>query len=235
MDRKKGQLRAGLAEVSEVLLSSRELYSPHGLVAKAFLPILEVSRCDRWDDLYNDDDNDVKDEGRAANVLVHTLRHRGNLPALKSILCGDYDCVSECPMKARIPAELAGVQELMFATNRPLRLLFESGRSVGEKLTTFCAVASEVRVDPAALRDMTEALFKRGLTLSMAQADPEDEYAPSQCLYVHAASAPQLSYGDAVRSVNARVERWGKTGDNACGRCGACFDCLRKAGVLVGM
>ena len=199
------QLRAGLAEVSEVLLSSKELYSPHGLVANAFLPNPEVIRCDRWDDLFDDDDSDDKDEGRAANVLVHTLRHSRNLPALKSILCGDYDCVSECAMKARVPAELDGVQELMFATDRPLRLLFESGRNVGEKLTTFCAVASEVRVDLAALRDMSVALSKRGLTLSMAQADPERKYAPSQCLYVHAASAPQLSYDDAVRSVNARV------------------------------
>ena len=227
---KESELRAVMAGVSEVLLSSEELYLPRGLVTRVCLPALEVIRCDKWGDKFDDTGDEA-----AADALVHTLRHSGNLPALKSILWGDYNCASGCAMTARIPAELAGIQELMIATDRPLRLLFESARSAGEKLTTFCAVASEVRVDAAALCDMINALSRRGLTLSMAQADPEHEYAPSQCLYVHAVSAPQLSYDDAVRTVDARVERWGKTGSDACGRCGACFRCLRKAGVLDGM
>ena len=249
------QLQPGFSEMNEALLSSKELYWPGGLVAKAYLPKLEVIRCDGWDDEWWDeddsaDDQDADPEGSAANALVNCMRHSANLPALKSILCGDHDAYSGSGvcMRVRIPADLAGVQELMIAAGRPLRLFFDSAQRTGERLSTFCAVGSEIRVDTADLQEMTVALFKRGLTLSMAQAGPEHENAPSQCLYVHACSMLQLSYDDAILAVNARVGRWGKAqsgrypgdvrnssetiGDNVCGQCGACFTCLRQEGVL---
>ena len=68
-------------------------------------------------------------------------------------------------MKAHIPPDLAGVQELMLATARRLQLAFDSARSAEERLNTFCAVASEVSVDAAARLNMTNALLRRGLTL----------------------------------------------------------------------
>ncbi len=223
-------LQQCLSEVNEVLCSGKELYSSQGLVAKACLPKLEVIRCDGWD--ASDADNDADYDDRLANAFVHCLRHSRNLPALKSILCGNYGSYSDTPMKACVPADLAGLQELMIATDQQLQLVFESAQNAGEALSTFCAVGSEIRVDAAALQDMSSALSKRGLTLSMAQAEQEHENAPSQCLYMRACSTPQLSYDEAIGAVNARVERWGRTGDGACGRCGACFTCLRQAGIL---
>ena len=193
-DAEASQLQPGLSEVNEALVSSEEFYSPQGLVASVCMPNMEVIRCDWSDDNYYDGDD--KDDGSVANALMHCLRHSRNLPVLKSILCGDYDNSPKTVMGARIPADLAGVKELMVATNRPLQLVFDSARTAGERLDTFCAVASEVRVDAAALLDMTDALLRRGLTLNMAQAGQEHENAPSQCMYVCAISAPQLSYDD---------------------------------------
>ncbi|CAL5228128.1 g11205 [Coccomyxa viridis] len=89
--------------------------------------------------------------------------------------------------------------------DQPLALAFDNPCSAGEALNTFCVVASEVSIDAAALLAMTDALIRRGLTLSMAQAGPEHEHAPSQCLYIHAVSAPQLSYDEAVQFVSKRV------------------------------
>ena len=224
------RLQPFMSEVNEILCSSKELYSSQGLMAIACLPKLEVIRCDGWNDLDAYDDADY--DGRVANAFVHCLRHSRNLPALKSILCRDSGSYSESPMKARIPADLAGIRELMIATDQQLQLVFESAQNAGEVLSTFCAVGSEIKVDAAALQGMSSALSKRGLTLSMAQAEQDYEDAPSQCLYVHACSMPQLSYDDAIAAVNARVQRWGRFGDSGCGRCGACFTCLRQAGIL---
>ena len=119
----------------------------------------------------------------------------------------------------------------MIATHRTLVLAFDSASSAGESLNTFCAVAKEVRVVTAALLAMTNALFRRGLTLSMAQAGPEHEHAPSQCLYVRAFGVLPRSYEDSICAVNARMEKWEKK-YNDCAQCGVCFKCLRKAGVL---
>ena len=227
-DAEASQLQPGLSEVNEVLLHSRDICSPHGLVAAVGMPKVEVIRCD-WSDYYWN----YEDVGSVADALVHCLRHSRTFPAVKSILCGDYGHPLGYVMKVRIPAGLAGVQELIFATDRRLQLAFDSARTAGERLNTFCAVASEVSVDAEALLDMTDALLRRRLTLSMAQAGQEHENAPSQCMYVRAISAPQLSYDDAISAVNARVGKWGKNHDT-CAECGACFKCLRKAGILDG-
>ena len=217
------QLEPGLLETNEVLLCSRELFQGHGLLSESCLPKLEVIRCD-WDTV-SDHEADNADE------LAHCLRHSRNLPALKSIFCGDSDKPKDAVMPVCIPAGLVSLPELIFATDRPLQLFFDSACDAGERLNTLFLVASEVRVDAADLLDMTDALFRRGLTLSMARAGEEHEGAPSQCMYVRALSAPQLSYDEAIGFVNARVERWGKHHDD-CAQCGACFNCLRKAGVL---
>ena len=79
-----------------------------------------------------------------------------------------------------------------------------------------------------------KALSKRGLTLGMAQAEEQHEDAPSQCMYIRAISAPQLSHDDACHAVDARVEIWGMV-HSSCEQCGACFECLRKAGALDAM
>lgn len=118
-DAEASQLQPGLSEVNEVLISSKEFYSPQGLVASACMPNMEVIRCNWSDKNYYDDDDD-EDDGSVANALMHCLRHSRNLPALKSILCTDYDNDPKTVMGARIPADLAGVQELMVATDRPL-------------------------------------------------------------------------------------------------------------------
>ena len=108
---KAGWPQTTLAEVSEVLLSCGELYLPGGLIANARLPKLEVIRCDRWDDEFFFDDGNGDDfEGSAASVLVNCMRHSSSLPALKSILWGDYDNDSQATTKVRIPAELTGVK-----------------------------------------------------------------------------------------------------------------------------
>ena len=220
-------LQQGLSEVNEILLYSQEFRPPRGLLAQICLPKLEVVRC-----LWSEDDD--KTDGTRLNVFRHCLEPTcRNLPALKSVLCGDWDDddLPNSVMRACIPRSLAGVQELIFATDRPLRLHFECARSAGEKLNTFCAVGREVRGDVAALVEMIDALFRRGLTLSLAQAKWEHEDSPSQCMYIRALSAPQLSYVEAIGYVNARVQKWGRDHD-ACAQCGACFSCLRKAGIL---
>ena len=115
---------------------------------------------------------------------MHCLRHSRNLPAVKSIICGDHGKDSWDAMTIRIPADLAGVQELVIATNRPLQLAFDCACSAGEKLTTFCAVAGEIRADAAALLEMNDALFRRGRTLSLAQAERSIMMAfCSACMY----------------------------------------------------
>ncbi len=209
----------GLPSLEEVLLDTWELHSSQGLLTRVCLPELQVIRC-RWLETSSDKDD----------TLVHCLRHSRNVPALKSILCGDWKRSDNRPaVEVRIPASLAGVHEIILAAKRPLVLAFDSACSAGERLNTFCVVGSEVSIDAAALLAMTDALIKRGLTLSMAQAGPEHAHAPSQCMYVRALCAPQLSYDDAIQIVNERVERWSRHWQ--CG-CGACFECLRRAGVL---
>ncbi len=234
-----------LSEVHELLIDGDEVCLHEGLVAKGGLPELEVVRCDpghRNDDDDDSDDNDDDDEGddhddfdnvvagSVANLLAGCFRQFRSLPALKTIICGESG-YSDVAMKACILANLAGVRELMIAIERPLRLVFECGRITRETFETFFAVASEVRVGTIALLGMTHALSKRGLTLSMAEAEKGHEHFPSQCLYIHACSAPQLSYVDAIRLVDARMHKWGRT-HKGCGRCSACFKCLKEAGVL---
>ena len=223
-----------LHNVKEILVKSYELFSPQGLFARVRPPELEVIRCD-WSDNWAGHDLDEDDVheggGIPSHALVHCLKHNRDLPALKSILCGDYNNLHKLPMKLHIPAGLAGVQEIMIATQRTLMLAFDNASSAGESLNIFYAVAAEVRVDTAAVLDMTNALFRRGLTLSMAQAGPEHQHAPSQCLYVRAFGALPLSYDDAISAVNARIEKWGRK-NHDCAQCGVCFKCLRKAGVL---
>ena len=221
------QLQPDFSEVNEVRLYDEDLY-PSEFVAKVCWPKMEVIKC-VW---YNEDgcaeNND--EYSSLADPLVHFLSKNGsNLPALKSIICADYDQPKPSVMNGRIPADLAGVQELIFATDRALRLFFDNACSAGERLHTFCAVASEVRVDPAALRDMNVALSRQGLTLSTAQAEPEHEYAPSQCMYLRAISAPELSYESAICAVNERVKKWGRHDECVCG---ACMDCLVDEGIL---
>ena len=214
------QLQPDLSEVHEVLLYTNDL-DPFEFVAKVCWPKLEVMKC-----VWSSEDGCAEDNfgySSLADPLVQCLsKHGSNLPALKSIVCADYDQPKPSVMKARIPADLAGVQELIFATDRPLSLFFDSARSAGEGLHTFCAVASEVRVDPAALRDLNVALSRRGLTLSIAQAESKHEYAPSQCLYLRARSAPELSYKEAICAVNEHVEKWDRHDECVCGACMTC-------------
>ena len=226
------QLQLALAEMNEVYLYAKELYRPQGLVARFCLPKLEVIRCE-WD-AYDDessssvDSDDDGDEGRVADALVHCLSHSKNLPSLKSIICGDWDRDPSRSMETHIPANLAGVKEIIIATNRPLQLVFNCASNAGERLECFFAVGSEVRMD--ALAPFQEALSKRGLTLSTAQASQDHEDAPSQCVYIRELSATQLSYDDAMRPVNAKVQDWGRT--HSCSQCGACYKCLKVEGLL---
>ncbi len=207
----------GLPNVKEVYIDSDEICSDEGLFARVCLPELEMIRCGWPCTPHGKPDED--------DFLVLFLRHSRNVPALQSILWTG----SGRAMKTSIPAFLAGIHEIMLATDQPLALAFDNPCSAGEALNTFCVVASEVSIDAAALLAMTDALIRRGLTLSMAQAGPEHEHAPSQCLYIRAVSAPQLSYDEAVQFVSKRVGTWAR--HHRC-VCGACFECLRRAGVL---
>ena len=91
-----------------------------------------------------------------------------------------------------------------------------------------------MRVDTAALSDMQDALSKRGLSLKVTLAGQGHEHAPSHCLYIDADSAPLLSYDDAISRINARLPEW-RINPPTCSQCGACFKCLRKAGILDSM
>ena len=214
----------GMPNVREIYLDGDELCSPEGLLARCCLPELEVIRCSGPHTLFNGQSDKL-------DPFMHCLRHSRNVPALKSILCGDHRIpANRSAVKICIPAFLAGVQNMMLATDRSVELVFGSARSAGESLTALCVVASEIRVDAAALLGMTDALLRRGLTLSMAHAGQEHEHAPSQCMYVRAVSAPELSYDEAVQCVNKRIGSWAR--DYGCGQCVACHYCLRGAGLL---
>ena len=221
-NRQPSQLQQTLSEVNELILYSREFHPPQGFLAHISMPKLEVIWCD-WIE-------DVGDNGTLSDAVDFCLGHSRNLPALKTIICEYYDISPESGIKACIPANLAGVQELIFATYWPLQLDFECARSAGEKLNVFCAIGSELRADVAALHLMNEALLKRGLTLSRVRAEPDHEDAPLQCMYIRSLSAPQLSYDDAICSVLSHLRRWGR--NRECSECGTCFDCLREAGML---
>ena len=213
-----------LTRVKEIDLDDDELSAPEGLLARVCLPELEVIRCG-WPDAH------WIEQSNKLDTLMHCSRHSRNVPALKSILSGDHRrSANRSAVKVCIPACLAGVHEIMLATDRSVELVFDSACSAGESLNTFCVVASEIRVDVAALLGMTDALVRRGLTLSMAQAGQEHEHAPSQCMYVRAVSAPQLSYDHLVQRVNKRIGFWAR--HQGCAQCGACHWCLREIGVL---
>ena len=216
----------GLPNVKEIFLDGDELCDSEGLLQRVCLPELEVIRCDWPSSLRNGESDEL-------DTLMHCSRHSRSVPALKSVLCGDHRMAFNRPaVKVRIPSSLAGVHEMMLATMRPLVLAFDSACSAGESLSTFFVVASEVRIDldPIALLDLTDALAKRGLILSMAQAGLTHEHAPSQCMYVRAVSAPQLSYDEAVQCVNKRMGTWAR--HEGCADCGACWMCLMRAGLL---
>ena len=216
------RLRSGLAEVSEVLLSSKELFSPKALIAKARMPMLEVIRCDGWGGNYGDgedssdggdnyDNSEVSDHDELSCVLVtrtleNCMMHSRNLPALRSILIADNTHDSYEPvMYVVIPYFLAGVKELMIASERPVQLVFGCAHMAGEALETFYVVGKEVRVDKAVMAEMREALSGCGLTLSMVKAKKKHLHYPSQCLYVHSRSTPQLSFEDVISALDARV------------------------------
>ena len=218
------QLRPDVSEVNEVLLDSYIFY-PFEFFAKVCWPKLEFIQC-VWIGCAEDD----FEYPVSADQLVHwSSRNASSFPALKSIICAEIGQPKPSVMKACIPADLAGIQELIFATHRPLELSFDNACSAGFRLRTFCAVASEVRFDPGALRDVNVALSGQGLTLSMAQAGQEHEFAPSQCLYLRALSEPELSYEIVICAVNERVGKWGR--HHGCA-CGACLDCLVGEGIL---
>ena len=233
-------LQPALSEVNELLFRRTDLTPLRGLFEGVCLSELEIIRCRGWEksdhfdveeDLY--DDVETRYGRRATNLLTRFLRHSRKLPALTSILCGyeAYPPACHC-----IPADLPGVDEIIIATRDVLKLVFASARNAGEKLSTFFAVGREVTVDAAALRAMTRALSRRGLTLSVASAGAGHEHDPMQCMHMHACSAPQMSYEDAMRCVTTRLQSW-QLDPYACGQCacGACFECLRAAGTVDGM
>ena len=235
-------LQPALSKVNELLFGTTDMTPLRGLLETG-LPKLQSIRCGGWDKLPDyDDEEDEEDDGdgggnvgcdwRASNLLLRFLRHGRNFPALKSILCGYED---DPPAHHRIPADLAGDDELIIASKESLKLVFESARSAGERLSTFFAVGRKVTVEAAALRAMTRALSRRGLTLSVASAGKGHKHGRMQCMYVHARSAPQMSYEDAMRCVTTRLQSW-QLDPYACGQCacGACFKCLRAAGTVDG-
>ena len=73
----------------------------------------------------------------------------------------------------------------------------EKIHDVGERLRLLHVIASHIRADAAALRDMHAALLKCGLTVVIVHAEEEHEDGPLQCMYVWYLSARVL-YGDAV-------------------------------------
>ena len=223
------ELQSIVFEVHEIEVYSNALYPDSSLFTSVCWPELEVIRCD-WshDGAAHEESSDDEETGQFSYEL-ECLSHNSNLPALKSIICFDYQdydqTVRPPVMEACLPTDLAGVEELIIATDRPLQLAYHGASSAWERLNTFCAIGRIVRVGAAALFDMADALSRRGLTLSTAYAGSEHEEAPSQCLYVRAFSAPQLSYDEAVRVVSGRVGTWGRK-QRTCGQCGACFDCF---------
>ena len=222
------QLQPTLSEVNQIVIQSQDMCSgsdtnpfPHVCWA-----LLEVLRCD-WLDLHAADalENEIYN---LLGQLESTCRSN-KLPALRIIIISDQGQSPSSIVSLRSPADLAGIQELVIATDRRLRLVFDSPCSAGERLTSLYAVACEVRVDAAAMPDMTNARLSRGLTLSRAQAGQEHENAPSQCLYVHAVPAPDISYDEVIPIMNARVGLWVESDDDACGQCGACYVCFTMA------
>lgn len=209
------QLQSMFSAVDELRLSYRDVYHPQGLVAIAAMPNVKVPK---FDDICDGSDCELF----------------SSLESLKSIICGNcdasFDSDSESERDHYIPADLGSVEELMFATRHPLELVFGDGHSAGERLNTLYIIARHVKVDALALLGMNNALLSRGLTLRMVKAEQGHRDFPAQCMYLHAISALVLSYDEARRAVDARLERWGR--HSSCAQCGACFTCLREAGVL---
>ena len=203
------QLQSMFSAVDELRLSYRDVCEPQGLAAIAAMPNVKVlSFCNICEYGYN----------------------FSSLKSLKSIICSDCDDSCNSERDAYVPADLGSVEELVFATQTPLYLVLFDGRGAGERLKTMYIIAASVTVSALSLLDMNSALFSRGLTLRMVKADEGHRDFPAQCMYVHAISAPVLSYDEARRAVDARLERWGR--HSSCAQCGACFTCLREAGVL---
>ena len=121
----------GLPNVKEVFLAGDELCDPEGLLERVCLPELQVIRCDWPETLWNEESDKL-------DTLMYCSRHSRNVPALRSILCGDHRIKYNRPaVKVRVPSALAGVHEIMLATMRPLVLAFDSAACAGKSLNTF--------------------------------------------------------------------------------------------------
>ena len=192
--------------VDELILSYREYSERQGLLATAAMPNVKVLK---FDDILED----------SAPEPNQTLQ------SLKSIFCGSTDAPSDEDRDCYIPADLGGIEELVFAARHPLHLVLGNGRAARERLNKLYIIAPWVTVSVLSLLDVNNALLSRGLTLRRAHHGSDLD-----CMYIGAISAPVLSYAEAQLAVDASLKRWGQ--HSSCAQCGACFQCLEEAGDL---
>ena len=124
------------------------------------------------------------------------------------------------------PQQLPHLKELVFKTPGPLEIYFEDVVGTISGLDSLCLFGQPLRLcteDMMKLMAASGALEQRGLVLGAAIAAQQDGL-DSSCIYLRPIGTPELSIEELGTKVWLLVR---------C-RCGACFNCVRRAGRIEG-
>ena len=128
-------------------------------------------------------------------------------------------------MQARIPGHLPNLEQLVIMAQGSAELSFEDPRATILALKTFYAFGQPLKPDGLDALRMSSALVGTGRALDAVVAQMAGKYfdGGSSCVYLRPAVAEALP----MQQLYDLVDRLAR----GC-RCGACFDCLSKAGCL---
>lgn len=174
---------------------------------------LKIVRSYIFDDFEDErgQDPQMEDHGGPVSWLVNALPASGQpLRNLRSIIM-EADSIN-----GTFPAKLPNLELLAIMSRGLLELEFEDPLATVSALRSFYALGQPLIVDAVDMLRMSSSLIRRGLILDAASAG-----FPHSCIYLRGINAVQLSVDELCDLVWNLVFYC---------TCGACFECLYKAG-----
>ena len=164
----------------------------------------------------------LKYEERAVAWLVKAIPGDGQpLRHLRSIR------ISASSIKIIVPAQLPNRQELLIEAEGILKLQFEEPLATASSLTRFHVSAQALAIAAEDVLRMSCSLLRRGLTLAaVLKSQARHEHMPKvkrSCVFLQSFDTGQPSLRERDHDLYPHTLEC---------RCGACFKCLRKAGLL---